>query len=231
MIIKNKIVVITGGSQGLGKALASLFAKNGCRVIISSENKENLEKAAKELSVDYFLADVTVYDNLLNLGKYVFEKYGAIDIWVNNAGIQIAPSPTEEVNIKKLRYLFEVNFFGYFYGCQIALRYMKKQGQGLIINLNSTAGLDGKPMLSAYCSSKFAIKGLTESIRKEIINSDIKIYAVHPGGIQTDIYKEKYPSDLKEYMQVDDVAEKIIKNLTTDKPEQDLIIKRPVIHK
>lgn len=227
MKIENKVIVITGGSQGLGKSLASQFAKNGCRVIISSDNVENLESTAKELSVDYFLADVTVYDNLLSLGKYVFEKYGAIDIWVNNAGIQIAPSLVEDVNIKRLRYLYDVNFFGYFYGCQIALRQMKKQGRGLIININSTAGLEGKANISAYSSSKFAIRGLTESIRKEIINPDIKIYAVHPGGIQTDIYKEKYPDDIKEYMQVDGVAEKVIENLMSDEPEQDLIIKRP----
>jgi len=231
MLLKNKVVVITGASLGLGKALAAQFIKAGCRVIISSENKKNLESTAEELSVDYFLADVTVYENLLNLGEYVFEKHGAIDIWVNNAGIQIAPSAAEEVNIKKLRQLFEVNFFGYFYGCQTALKYMKKQGSGLIININSTAGLQGKPGLSAYSSSKFAIKGLTESIRKEIINSNIKIYAVYPGGIQTDIYKEKYPDDIKEYMRADEVAEKVIKNLRSDNPSEDLIIKRPVVSK
>ncbi|HBO85285.1 MAG: Short-chain dehydrogenase/reductase [Parcubacteria group bacterium GW2011_GWC2_42_12] len=231
MLIKNNVVVITGGSQGLGKSLASLFVKKDCRVIISSEKEEDLKNVAKELLIDYFLADVTVYDNLSNLAKYVLEKYGAIDIWINNAGIQITPSVVEEVSIKKLRYLFDVNFFGYFYGCQIALRQMKKQGQGLIININSTAGLEGKPLLSAYVSSKFAIRGLTESIRKEITNSDIKIYAVYPGGIQTNIYKEKYPDDIKEYMQVDEVAEKVIKNLMSDEPEQDLIIKRPVIFK
>jgi len=228
MKLKDKIVVITGGSQGLGKALASQLVKENCQVIISSENKKDLEASAKELLIDNFMADVTVYENLLNLGKFVFEKYGAIDIWINNAGIQIAPSIVEEVDIKKLRKLFDVNFFGYFFGCQIALRYMKKQGQGLVVNINSTAGLEGKLMLSAYCSSKFAIKGLTESIRKEINNPNIKIYAVYPGGIQTNIYKEKYPDDIKEYMQVEDVAEKIIQNLMSDDPEESLIIKRPV---
>lgn len=228
MLLKDKVVVITGSSQGLGKALALELAKAGCRVVISSENKKNLAMAAKELSVDSFLADVTIPGNLLKLAKYVYKKYGAIDIWVNNAGVQIAPSAVEEVNLKKLRRLFEVNFFGYFYGCQVALPYMKKQGRGVIMNINSTAGLSGKPGLSAYVSSKFAIKGLTESIRKEITDPNIKIYAVFPGGIQTEIYKEKYPDDIKEYMQVDEVAGKIIKNLMADASEEDLIIKRPV---
>ncbi|MDO8667930.1 MAG: SDR family oxidoreductase [bacterium] len=231
MIIKDKIVIITGGSQGLGKSLASLFAREGCRVIISSDNKENLEKTAKELSVDYFFADVTDYDDLSDLGKYVFEKYGSMDIWINNAGIQIAPSLVEEIDTKKLHNLFEVNFFGYFYGCQIALRYIKKQGRGLILNVNSTAGIEGKAMLSVYVASKFAIKGLTESARKEIAEPNIKIFAVYPGGIQTNIYKEKYPSDLKEYMQADEVADKIVRNLMSDNPVEDLIIRRPVVSK
>ena len=85
---------------------------------------------------------------------------------------------------------------------------MKKQNSGAIVNINSTAGLDGKPEISAYSSSKFAIKGLTESIRKEVAGLDIKIYGVFPGGMQTDIYKEKYPDDLKEYMNITTVAKK-----------------------
>lgn len=227
MELKNKVIIITGGSQGFGKSLASVLVREGCQVVISSSGKEDLEKTAKELSVDSFLSDVTKYGDLVNLGKYVFEKYGRINIWINNAGIQIAPSLIEDVDINKLKNLFDVNFFGYFYGCQVALKYMKKQGQGLIINVNSTAGLEGKPMISAYSSSKFAIKGLTESARKEIADTDVKVYAVYPGGMQTDIYKEKYPEDIKDYMQVETVVEKVIENLKSDNSEQDLVIKRP----
>ncbi len=230
MKLKDKVIVITGGSQGFGKALARVFEHEKAHVVISSSDKENLESTAKELFVDYFLADVTSHEDVKKLGKYVFEKYGVIDFWINNAGIQIAPSLIENVDIQKLHYLFEVNFFGYFYGCQIALFYMKKQNSGAIININSTAGLEGKPEISTYSSSKFAVKGLTESIRKEVDSLDIKIYGVFPGGMQTDIYKEKYPSDLKEYMDVNTVAEKVVANLKSDNPEIDFIIKRPAIY-
>jgi short-subunit dehydrogenase len=228
MVLKDKVVVITGGSQGFGKALAELFAAEGCRVVISSHDKDNIEIVSKELSVDYFLADVTSLEDVRELGKYVLKKYGVINIWINNAGVQIIPSVIEDVNIQKLQHLFDVNFFGCFYGCQLALFYMKKQGEGLIININSTAGLEGKPEISAYSSSKFAIKGLTESIRKEIKNQNIKVYEVFPGGMQTEIYKEKYPADLNEYMEVESVAKKVIENLKSDNPEIDLIIKRPL---
>jgi NAD(P)-dependent dehydrogenase (short-subunit alcohol dehydrogenase family) len=228
MNLTDKVIVITGGSQGFGKELAKAFINNGSKVIVSSHEKESLELTANELSTDSFIADVTSIEDIKKLSEYVVQKYGKIDIWINNAGIQIAPSLVEEVNIEKLHYLFDVNFFGYFYGCQVALTQMKKQNSGVIININSTAGLDGKPEISAYSSSKFAIKGLTESIRKEVKDLNIQIYGIFPGGMQTDIYKEKYPEDIKEYMEVDTVVEKVINNLKSDSPEMDFIIKRPL---
>jgi short-subunit dehydrogenase len=227
MNLKEKVIVITGGSKGFGKALAKQFHLEGSKVIISSNEEGTLRNTAKELSCDYFLADVTSIKDIQKLGKYVFDKYKSIDVWINNAGIQIAPNPIENIDILKLHKLFDINFFGYFYGCQVALSYMKKQNKGLIININSTAGLEGKPEISAYSSSKFAIKGLTESIRKETKDSNLKIFSVFPGGMKTEIYKEKYPSDLDQYMEPDFVAKKVIANLKSDNPEIDLIIKRP----
>lgn len=214
-------------AKDLARLLAQAFKHEGAQVIISSHDEKNLVKTARKLSVDSFLADVTDFENVKRLGEYVIEKYKKIDFWINNAGIQIAPSLVEEVDIQKLHNLFEVNFFGYFYGCKIALSQMKKQKNGVIININSTAGLEGKPGISAYVSSKFAIKGLTESIRKEIKDSDIKAFGIFPGGMQTDIYKEKYPDDLKDYMDVESVVEKVIANLKSESPEIDFIIKRP----
>lgn len=227
MILKDKIVVITGGSQGFGKALAKFFVAETAKVVISSDNDKLLQETAEELQCDSFKADVTSYLDLQSLAKYVIKKHGRIDVWINNAGIQIAPSLVENIDIKKLHRLFDINFFGYFYGCQIAIEEMKKKDGGIIININSTAGLEGKPDISAYSASKFAIKGLTESIRRELQSSNIKIFGVFPGGMRTDIYKEKYPDNLNEYMDVEQVAEKVVNNLKSDAPEIDLIIKRP----
>ena len=227
MELKDKIIIVTGGSQGFGKELSRSFINNGSKVIVSSHEKESLELTASELSTDSFIADVTSFEDIKKLGEYVVQKYGKIDIWINNAGIQIAPSLVEEINIDKLHHLFDVNFFGYFYGCQVALTQMKKQNCGVIININSTAGLDGKSEISAYSSSKFAIKGLTESIRKEVKDLNIQVYGIFPGGMQTDIYKEKYPEDISEYMEVNTVVEKVMNNLKSDNPEIDFIIKRP----
>lgn len=225
----DKVVVITGGSDGLGKGLAEALKIEDAKVIISSNDKQKLETASKELNIDSFVTDVTSYEEQKSLSEYVLSKYQHIDIWINNAGIQIAPSNVENVDREKLHKLFEVNFFGYFYGCQIALSIMKSQNYGTVINIDSTAGLEGKPFLSAYCSSKFAIKGLIESIRKENLENSINVFGIYPGGIQTQIYKEKYPDDFTDYMTVGYVVEKILENLKQDVPEQDLIIRRPKI--
>jgi 3alpha(or 20beta)-hydroxysteroid dehydrogenase len=228
MELRDKVIVITGGSKGFGKALASLFVSEGSHVVISDYDQKALDEVSKDLLIDKFVADVTSAEDIKSLGEYAFKKYGVIDIWVNNAGIQIAPSVVEDADVKKVHDLFEVNFFGYFYGCQVALYYMKKQGAGLIINVNSTAGLDGKPGIAAYSASKFAIRGLTESIRKEVKNSEVKIYGVFPGGMQTELYKEQQPSDFSDYMDVNSVAEKVVKNLKSKSPKIDFIIRRKV---
>ena len=228
MSFTDKVVVVTGGSKGFGKALAEAFIKEHSRVVITSNNEAELKVTAEQIGADCFVADASSFDDSMALVDFVNDKFGRIDVWINNAGIQIAPSSAEDVDINKLHGLFDTNFFGYFYGCMVALKKMKPQGEGVIININSTAGLSGKPGLTAYVSSKFAIKGLSESIREEIKGTSIKLYQIFPGGMQTDIYKEKVPADIGEYMQVDYAIDKVMENLKQDEPEQDLVIKRPI---
>ena len=228
MTYTDKKIVITGGSKGFGKALAEAFIKEGAKVVITSTNVTELRQTAQDIGAESFVADASDFEHTVQLAKYTKEKFGKIDIWVNNAGIQIAPSTTEDVEIDKLHKLFSINYFGYFYGCKVALGVMKKQNSGQIININSTAGLSGKPQLSAYVSSKFAIKGLSETIREEVKETNIQVYQIFPGGMQTDIYREKVPADINEYMLVDYAIEKVISNFKQDRPELDLVIKRPI---
>lgn len=227
MELKNKVIVITGGSNGFGKALGKAFIKEGAKVIVGSNNNEELSSVKEELKVETFFVDVTSYDSLKKFSEEILNKYIRIDFWINNAGIQIAPSKIEDVNIDKLHQLFDVNFFGYFYGFKIILPVMKRQGGGTIISIDSTAGLEGKPWISAYSSSKFAIKGLIESARKENLDNPIQILGIYPGGMQTDIYKEKYPEDFADYMKIDYAVGKVMDNLKLNNPEIDLVIRRP----
>ena len=104
---------------------------------------------------------------------------------------------------------------------------MRRQNEGVIVNINSTAGLEGKPFISAYVSSKFAIKGLTQSARAELKDTEIKVFSIHPGGMQTEIYKEQYPDDFDKYMSVDYAITKVMDNFHASDPQLDLVIPRP----
>lgn len=227
MIFPEKIVVVTGGSKGFGKALASALVKEGATVTITGIESAEVASTANEIGAEYITADASSFDEMSKVVEHVVARFGRIDIWVNNAGIQIAPSNIEEVALTQLHRLFNVNFFGYFYGCKAVLPIMKRQNSGLIINVNSTAGLSGKSGLSAYVSSKFAIKGLSETIRTELEGTSVSLYQIFPGGMQTDIYHEKVPADIKAYMQVDYVIDKVMANLKQETPAVDLVIKRP----
>jgi NAD(P)-dependent dehydrogenase (short-subunit alcohol dehydrogenase family) len=227
MDFTDKIIVITGGSKRFGKGLAQAFVKGGAKVVISSDDEDALVETASALHIDSFPCDITSFDEVEALTNHTVEKFGHIDAWANNAGIQIAPSNVEDVDLQRLHKLFDINFFGYFYGCKAVLPIMCKQGKGIIVNINSTAGLDGKPGLSAYVSSRFAIKGLTQSLREELKGTDIQVYGIHPGGMRTEIYKELHPADFDQYMSVDYAIEKVMDNFAAAQPEIDLVIRRP----
>ncbi len=230
MDFQGKVVVITGASKGFGRALAELFISEGSKVIITGTNDAELKITAKEIGANYFVANAASFKETNAVSTYVKDTFGRIDVWVNNAGIQIAPSNEEDVDIEKLHKLFEINFYGYFYGCKVALKSMKQLNEGLIININSTAGLSGKPGLSAYVSSKFAIRGLSESIREELKESDVQLFQIFPGGMKTDIYHEKIPDDIDQYMSVEYAIDKVAENLKSSNPDIDLVIKRPSVY-
>jgi NAD(P)-dependent dehydrogenase (short-subunit alcohol dehydrogenase family) len=227
MNFTDKVVVVTGGSKGLGESLAKAFKDSGAKVIVASIDEATLSETARKLNIDSFPCDVTSFEGVSALVSHAIDKFGRIDMWVNNAGIQTAPSNVEDVDLQKLHKLFDVNFFGYFYGCKAILPIMRKQNNGIIVNINSTAGLDGKPGLSAYVSSKFAVRGLTLTLREELKDTDIQIYGIHPGGMQTEIYKERYPADFDEYMSIDYAIQKMMDNFVASQPELDLVIRRP----
>lgn len=227
MKLRDKVVIITGGANGIGKGLAGVFVREGAKVVVVDKDKSSLSSVAANLQVQAKAVDVRRPAGLDEAAQETVKQFGRIDIWINCAGIQIAPSDLESVSPHRLTELFEVNVFGYFYGCQAALRQMKLQNEGLIVNINSTAGLGGKSGLSAYCASKFAVKGLTESAREELKGTNISVYQVFPGGVQTDIYHEKVPDDFDMYMPIDYLVARVMDNLKQDIPVADLVVRRP----
>lgn len=223
MELKDKIIVITGGTKGLGKAMALCFLKNNAKVVVCSRDEnefENLEEGILGIK-----ADVTKENELQNLSENVVAQFGRIDVWINNAGIWLPHMPIEETDWGRAHDLIEVNLFGTVYGSKIALHQMRKQNFGLIINILSTSALDGKINETAYCSSKFAAMGFTKSLKKEVDGKNIKVFAVYPGGMQTNLFDERKPEIYNSFMDPDEVANKIVGNLKKETPEEELIIK------
>lgn len=228
MELKDKVVVITGGSKGFGKSLASFFVKEGSTVVISSHNRIELSKVAKEINAHDIYADVTKEDEVQNLAQETISKFGRIDIWINNAGITIPRDFTENFKSEKVSNVFMVNFFGTFLGCKVALSQMKSQKNGgTIINIISTSALNARPKSSVYSASKWAVNGLTKSIQLENTDSNLRILAVYPGGMKTHLFDSSKPADFDLFMDPNDAALKLIDNLKLENPETELIIKRP----
>ena len=222
MNLKGKAVVITGGSEGLGKALAKLFVDEGTRVIISARNKEKLEAAAKEIGAVGVVADVTKEEQLKLLGEAAVRQLGKIDIWVNNAGLWMGHQYAEDVDMEQVKQMLDVNILGTIFGSRVALSQMKKEGLGTIVNILSSSALIGRPKGSMYAATKWAVNGFTKSIREENSDTGINVFGVFPGAFKTDIFKDAKPETFNTFMDVEYVAEKIIENLKLEHPEADL---------
>lgn len=232
MELKNKVIVITGGSEGLGRTLAQYFYNEGSKVIISARKKEELEKSAKEIGIDYFVADVTKEDEMEKLAEYAVQKYGTLDIWVNNAGVLYSFLPEDKyIDAAKAKEMFDVNFFGTVFGARQALKQMKSVNKGSIINIISTAALDATKAknLKIYFASKWAVRAYTEALNEEYKDSGISIFAIYPGGIKTKLWRNYKHEKFDEFMAPEYVVDIIMNNLKFDNPEHSLIIKRPTV--
>jgi len=226
MNLKDKVVVITGASKGLGRAIAGVLSAEESVIILSSRSKEELNQVEKEIDGVSFVADVTKESQITDLADFVVNKFGRIDIWINDAGIWMPKASVEETDWNRAHDLMEVNFFGTVYGSKAALIKMRKQGYGLIVNIISTGALDGRAEASAYRASKFAVSGFTKCMRKEIEGTNIKVIGVYPGGMRTNLFDEQKPEDFEQYMDPKSVAQKIVDNLKKENPEEELVIKR-----
>lgn len=227
MNLKNKVVVITGGSKGLGKALACVFLNEQAKVIINSRSRKELEKASKEIGAVSFAGNVDNENDMRKLADFAVKKFKKIDIWINNAGISTQNNlPIEKINVKKAHKVMEVNFFGTFYGSRSVMKYMKKQKYGTIVNIISMSSLTGRPLSSVYSSSKWAVRGFTEALRMALKPENILVIAVHPGGIKTTIFGKFKPRGYDNWMEPSYVAKKIVQNLKLKKPKEEIIINK-----
>ncbi|WP_432714251.1 SDR family NAD(P)-dependent oxidoreductase [Pedobacter sp.] len=200
--MENRTVIITGGNSGIGKATAIGFAKKGYNVVISGRNESTgirtlSEIRAKGVEAEFFKADVRHEEDVIKLINGTMERFGKIDIMVNNGGIAGASegllADTSAVN---MRDLLDTNVMGVFFGMKYSINAMLNNGGGAIINLASIAGLNGILYAAQYCASKHAVVGLTKAAAVEYAQHGIRINAVAPGAIKTEVFKSSLDSGL-----------------------------------
>lgn len=234
-LMENKVVVITGGSSGIGLSCAEEFGKHGNRIVIAARNAETLAHASEQLkknNIEHITvqADVSKEDDCKNIIEKCIEKYGQIDILINNAGMSMR-ALFEDVDLKVLKQLMDINFWGTVYCTKYALPHLLKS-HGSVIGISSVAGKKGVPARTGYSASKFAMEGFLETLRIETLKRNLHVLVVNPGFVATNIRYTSLtkdgsaqvdsPRDESKMMQPEEVAQEIYK--ATQKRKRDLVL-------
>ncbi len=188
--LKNKVIIITGASSGIGEACAYEFANQGCKIVLAARNIEKLkvienDLLKKNIEVLSVKTDVEKEEDCKNLIEKTIEKFGHIDIMLNNAGISMR-ALFNEVDLNVLKKVMDINFWGTVYCTKYALPYVLEQ-KGSIIGVSSIAGYKGLPGRTGYSASKFAMHGFLETIRIENLNNGLHVLIACPGFTASNI--------------------------------------------
>ena len=189
--LKSRKAIITGGGRGLGKATAIAFAKEGIHIAITGRNEAVLKETVSELEMFgiqaiYAVFDVSNYEEVKRGIKSILDSLGSVDILINNAGIA-AFGTFNEMEVSEWSQIIQTNLMGMYYVTKETLPYLINQNKGDIINVSSTAGLNGNANTSAYSASKFAVIGMSESLMKEVRKNNIRVCTLTPSTIVSDM--------------------------------------------
>lgn len=233
--MKEKVVIITGGSSGIGLACAETFGRKGAHIIISGRNKSRLEKAAsqleaKSISVHTIVADAASEEDNRRMVDETVARFGRIDILVNNAGISMR-ALFEDLQLEVFRQVMDINFYGTVYATKFCLPHLLKS-RGSIIGISSINGYRGTPARTAYTASKYAMQGFLEALRTEVMKRGVHVLVACPGFTASNIRNAALtangsqqgtsPRDEGKMMSAEEVAEAIMK--ATEKRKRDLVL-------
>ena len=220
MISKGSVAVVTGGSKGIGLAIAESLVRNGSSVFRCGRGKRDVAAALERLRAIGDAAgetcDVRSEDQVRQMLEEAERVFGGVDILVNNAGIGIMGKTVEEISGDEFRQTIETNLLGVFYACHHAIPMMKRRGGGYIFNISSLAGQNAHPKMAAYNASKFGLNGFSEALMQEVRQDNIKVSYICPGSVNT-YFGGDTPSDDKAWqLQPEDIARTVISLLEMD---------------
>lgn len=195
-----KVALVTGGSRGIGKAVAAAYAREGARVFICARNAESVARALLEIrsnggEIDGLAGDVGSLNDVNRIVQGASETYGAIDVLVNNASLLGPRVPIADYPLPAWEEVLRVNVTGVFLMTQRVLQLMMARRNGSIINVSSGVGRVGKPRWGAYAVSKFAVEGFTQLLAEEVKDCGIRVNAVNPGATRTEMRAAAYPDE------------------------------------
>lgn len=184
MNLKGTVALITGGSEGIGHAIAKALVMEGTHVTITGRREDVLKAVAKSLGADYVVADVGIEADAVRTVKSVVDKHNRLDILVNNAGFGMF-KPLVETSLEEMESIYRTNVFGPFLMAREAARQFIAQNRGDLINIASTSATKGSAGRTAYGSSKFALRGMTECWREELRKHNVRVMLVNPSEVMT----------------------------------------------
>ena len=197
--LNEKVFIITGSGDGIGRSTAQVAAQKGAHIIVNDLNPDAAEDTAKLIQndggkADHFQLDVTDRDAVFELAKRVETDFGSADLILNNAGVSMRVS-VEKMTLEEMEWMMGINFYGVLNGTQAFLSQIK-ESNGHIINVSSILGLIGMSTQSAYNAAKFAVAGFSEALRIEMLEHDVRVSTVFPGGVRTKIAsRTRLPQD------------------------------------
>ena len=232
---ENKIVVLTGASSGIGYSLLNYFIKEGARVYGSSRNERELTTESKQ-ECNFELLDLADELNVEKYVKTILQKENRIDILINNAGVAHNLALVEEIDSEMLNSVVRDNLLPTFNMMKYTIPIMKKNNSGTIINISSRAGRRAVPKLSAYTAAKFAVRGLTESVAKEVQDTGIKCISISPAGVNTGmramVFGQEDAENQQDTSRINEVISRILSGSLDVSNGSDIVIikgKEPII--
>lgn len=233
--LAGSVAVVTGGSRGIGLAIAQKLGAMDATVVITARDESMAKQVASDLATaehpaEGLLCNVTDIDSVNALGEHMRSRYGRVDILVNNAGISGPSGVLHELDPADWEAIFNTNLRGAYYVSRAIIPLMIKTGAGHIINISSLAGKNPLPRGAAYAASKWGLNGLSYSMAEELRSHNIRVSVICPGSVNTDFGQRRSGRDAEKMLKPEDVAQ-VVGTLVTQAPQSFIseVLIRPTI--